>query len=330
MARNKNTYIHLAFWFLNISITFLLWQLPWYSVKPFALFLTNTLMSYVTSAVYFYFNYLFISDFLIKKKYLRFFSLLVINIVLNYFANAYVWNDFVIIPGFFRPDQISGVIFSIISYGSTSIGLKLLDHWEQSEAEKILLEKELNETELLFLQSQMSPHFLFNTLNNIYGLSLKNAPETSIAIKNLKELMLYFQQFEKGGKIKLNDELENLKAFIALHKMRNNVEVEFNILGFKNFSNLELAPMLLLPPIENAFKHGDIKKPIIITLNLSQNYLEFSISNQTNTSKRKDAVGGIGINNLIRRLELLYPKKHAITFENNNYTFELKLCLDLT
>ena len=247
----------------------------------------------------------------------------------NILGCAYVWNSFEYIPGLFRPDQRVGIVFSCILYGGVATAMKIIDFWHQSEKERTLLEKALKEAELLYLQSQMSPHFLFNTLNNIYGLSLKNAPETGKAISHLKDIMLYFQQFEKGGRISIKDEIQKLRAFIALHQLRSHVIVDFVTHIHAHSQSLLLEPMLLLPSVENAFKHGDMHNPIKIILNIDEHQLAFEVQNRTHISKRKDTVGGIGLANVRRRLELLYPNKYTfLTYEKEGY-FHLSLKLDL-
>ena len=207
----------------------------------------------------------------------------------------------------------------------------MYDYWQDSEQKKILLLQELNETELLYLKSQMSPHFLFNTLNNIYGLSLNKDPQTSRSISQLKDLMIYVEKFESGNKIKLAEEIHYLKSFIALNQLRLNTHIHINIKSDKNNQLILIEPMIFLPFIENAFKHGDIngQSQLLITMEVITDRIHFHVKNKISPHKRKDKVGGIGIKNVKRRLELLYPKFHELITNETSDFFSVDLTVHI-
>lgn len=322
--------IHVWFWIIVIGNTFYAWQLPYYTPENHWRFCLEILVDHAASMLYFYTVYFWVvPKFLVTQKYLLCALAMLLAMSMHVVICAYAWNGFQFIPGLFRSDQ-SGIVFACLLYGVMGTGMRLLSYWQESEERRLALLQELKAAELSYLQSQMSPHFLFNTLNNIYGLSLKNAPETSLVIRHLKDIMRYFQQFEHGGKIALKDEIKNLQAFIALHKIRNNVEVVFDLQEDSKDESLYLEPMLLLPSVENAFKHGDIQQPVKIQIRMKNKQLFFHIENHINLSKRKDAVGGIGILNVQKRLELLYPAKYTLSFGPKEMTFNLQLNLDLS
>lgn len=322
--------IHVWFWIIVISNTFYAWQLPYYTPEHHWRFCIEILVDHTASMLYFYMVYLWVvPKFLITQKYLQCGLAMLFAMSVHVIICAFAWNGFQFIPGLFREDQ-SGIVFACLLYGVMGTGMRLLAYWQDSEEKRLLLVQELKAAELSYLQSQMSPHFLFNTLNNIYGLSLKNAPETSLVIRHLKDIMQYFQQFEHGGKIALAQEIKNLQAFIVLHKIRNNVEVKFELQEDATHDVLYLEPMLLLPSVENAFKHGDIQEPIRIQIDVRNKWLFFKIENHINSTKRKDTVGGIGILNVQKRLELLYPGKHTLHFGPKDRIFQLQLNLDLS
>ena len=156
-----------------------------------------------------------------------------------------------------------------------------------------------------------------------------NSPKTSIAIGQLNDLMHYFQYFEKGEKVLLSHEIEFLEAYISLQSLRNNVNVEFEKDDQESLSKFKIEPMLLLPFIENAFKHGDLNNLILITLHIKNTQLQFQLNNKITINKRKDGVGGIGIKNIERRLELLYPKQHHIDITEKEDFFSLNMTIDL-
>jgi two-component system, LytTR family, sensor kinase len=321
--------IHISFWVINISDTFFAWQLPYYKPENHWTFCAEIVVNHTASMLYFYMIYLWaVPVYLFNRKYYAYVGAMLLSIAIYVLICAYSWNSFHFIPGLFREDQ-EGITFACLIYAGIGTGFRLFDFWQESEYKKRELLKELKDAELLYLQSQLSPHFLFNTLNNIYGLSLKNALETSLVVRNLKDIMSYFQQFEHGCKIVLSQEIQNLNAFIALHQIRNNVKVTFDVSCDEQSMGLPLEPMLLLPSVENAFKHGDIQQPIQIQLEAVAGKLIFKINNHINLTKRKDAVGGIGIANVQRRLDLLYQGKYDLDIIDKNQIFSLQLQLNL-
>jgi sensor histidine kinase YesM len=242
-----------------------------------------------------------------------------------------VWNGFQLIEGLFIQHQKGGIVFLCIFYYITSTAFSMYNYWQDSEKKKILLLQEVKETELLYLKSQMSPHFLFNTLNNIYGLSLNQNPQTSQSISQLKDLMIYIEKFESGNKITLENEIHYLNSFIALNKLRHNSNVEFKLLMNVESQNTNIEPMIFLPFIENAFKHGKVNEQNILTimLKVTSNNIHFIVRNYISPDKRKDHVGGIGIKNVKRRLELLYPNAHQLNTYNTNDFFTIDLTINI-
>ena len=195
-------------------------------------------------------------------------------------------------------------------------------------------EFEILSAEKQFLIQQINPHFLFNTLNNIYFLTYKTAPEGAKAIMQLSKMLDYSLYGEKTSSITLKDEIEYIKNFIALFKLKDS-----KIRNIKfDYSNIELshkiAPMILIPFIENAFKHGDIESSAngfidIEMRSLENNFIYFECTNSFETNKSKDKTKGIGIANVTRRLELLYPNKHKLTITNLKNEFKVSLKLKI-
>jgi two-component system, LytTR family, sensor kinase len=198
------------------------------------------------------------------------------------------------------------------------------------------LEKEKLEAELKFLKSQIHPHFLFNTLNNLYALTLKKsdkAPEMVIQLSNLLEYTLYSG---KETEVQLDEELKQIRGYIDLEKLRfgNRLKTNTEIAG--NVDGLLIAPLLLLPFVENSFKHGasnDLKSPFIdLIVNVEENRLIFSIRNSCNgqSDKCEEYKEGIGLKNVKRRLELLYPGKHSLGIIQKQDVFDVNLKLELS
>jgi len=195
------------------------------------------------------------------------------------------------------------------------------------------LETEKLASELAFLKSQINPHFLFNTLNNVYSLAFKKSDDTPDAIIKLSKLMRYMLYESNENQVFLSKEIEYLHNYIDLQKLRlpNTIKIIFNVEG--DIEGRLIEPMLLIPFVENAFKHGisyvDNSK-ISISIKLSAYELLFVIENKINNAKITEESGsGIGLSNVKRRLTLLYPNKHTITINDNNDEFKVTLKINL-
>jgi two-component system, LytTR family, sensor kinase len=199
----------------------------------------------------------------------------------------------------------------------------------RTEKQELILEK--NTTELAFLKSQVNPHFLFNTLNNIYSLTFQKSEKAPEAVLKLSEMMRYMLYESNETKVSLNQEVKYLQNFIDLQKMRYHGEtfIEFNVQG--DIETKQIAPLLLIPFVENAFKHGEVSNksnPLTINLLVSSNNLQFSVSNHKK-DQNKDEIGGVGLENMQRRLALLYPENYGLEVkeEKDSYYCELNLIL---
>lgn len=214
-----------------------------------------------------------------------------------------------------------------------SITFKTLwDKW-QTEKNENERQRENLRTELSFLRSQISPHFIFNILNNIVAmvrLKSDGLEETVVKLSTLLQYMLYETDEEK---VLLQNEAEYLKSYIDLQSQRfgSKIQIIKDIKIQENFHTIE--PMLLIPFVENAFKHsyGMVEKPIIeIYLKDIDNQLVFEVKNKfSKENKQKDKVSGIGLTNVKRRLELLYPNQHQLTIQQQEGWFWVSLKLQL-
>ncbi|MBI1227911.1 MAG: histidine kinase [Bacteroidetes bacterium] len=211
---------------------------------------------------------------------------------------------------------------------STGYGfIYLLNKQENARKQE---EEERLKSELAFLRSQISPHFIFNVLNSIvYLIRSKSNQAESVTIK-LSELMRYLLYESGDAQVSLEKEVEYLKNYVELQKIRfeEDVEIRLDIEG--NPSSQLIEPMLMIPFVENAFKHGVglIKDPIIdIQLKIEEKTLTFSVKNKTTEieTEDKDGASGIGLRNVQRRLELLYPGRHELKIVNKDEWFEVEM-----
>lgn len=203
--------------------------------------------------------------------------------------------------------------------------------WFFNEREKTELEKQRLTAELAFLKSQINPHFLFNSLNNIYSLAYQKSDATPNAILKLSEIMRYMLYESNDTRVDLEKEITYLKSFIELQKLRFKgdafviLEVEGHIEGLK------IVPLLLISFVENAFKHGlatDKENPIYINISVHEENMLFTIKNKKNL-QNKDQTGGIGMTNVVRRLDLTYPDKYKLAVENREHEYFSELYLNL-
>jgi len=191
------------------------------------------------------------------------------------------------------------------------------------------LKAEKLETELSLLKAQINPHFFFNTLNNLYALTIKNSEKAPEVILKLSDMMRYTIYEGEKESVKLQDEIEYLKNYIELHKIRykKTVEITFN---HDVDTSLTIAPLLFIILLENAFKHGidSLSENAFVTIDLYEEdkFIYFIIENNFDP-KEKSESGGIGLKNLKRRLSLLYKDNHELKVDitNNSYKTTLKI-----
>ncbi len=190
----------------------------------------------------------------------------------------------------------------------------------------------LKEQELNYLKSQIQPHFLFNTLNTLYGFAINKANETPEMILKLSNLLDYLLYQTDKPFVLLSDEINHIKDYIQLEKMRFNetLDVSFDISG-KISDDIEIAPMLFIPFVENSFKHGKIvngKLTIHIDLNVNEDTINFSVKNSVNDSSKNNSKQGIGLKNIEKRLTLMYKGNYTLTIKNNTDWYKSNLSLN--
>jgi two-component system LytT family sensor kinase len=230
-----------------------------------------------------------------------------------------------------RPPLLSPgnlVIFLLVFVLST--GIKVINQWLRSEQRAKEISNEKLHAELSFLKAQINPHFLFNTLNNIYALASAQSDQTAPAVMKLSSIMRYVLTEARNDLVPLEKEILFTTHYIELQKMRltDKTKIEFVING--DPLGREIAPLLLLPFVENAFKYGVSTRecsPINILLDIKDESLFFSISNHKhfNTALRMADNTGIGINNTRRRLDLLYPGRYELIINDKTNEFTVHL-----
>lgn len=230
---------------------------------------------------------------------------------------------------------ISHLIFSNSSFLAAAIIYKLIvNKIAYDKKQKEIIAEQLS-IKLKFLRSQISPHFIFNVLTNLVSLARKRSEQLEPALIMLSDLMRYMLYESDEKKVLLSKEIEYLKSYIELQKLRfgHDVLIESNIDLSENNTQQNIEPMLLIPFVENAFKHGmGVEEPFIkINLIIDNGGLEFDVKNKfgEDVKESKDMNSGIGLQNVQSRLMLLYPKEHTLILEKENNLFHAHLTLQL-
>lgn len=292
--------------------------------------------------------YVLIPRFLLEKRYWQMALLLIALLgvagiiqrtIVYYVVYPIQYQDIAFGYGpYWATDKLFKHIIQISFVLVVASAVKIQKYYYRFDQASKALEREKLEAELNFLKAQIHPHFLFNTLNNLYSLTLKKsdlAPEVVLRLSGMVNYMLYDTRSQR---VALSKEVESLHHYIALEKLRygSSLEILFDVTGL--IDSAQVAPMLLLPFVENSFKHGvsdEIEdKWITIHLNVTQEYLTFKVENATSPGrvpgKEKDYTGGIGLKNVQRRLELLYPNRHELKIvdESHSYLVVMKILLN--
>ena len=329
--------LHILFWVLIISF-FVFIVLNNTKMTTVALLVIFLLYPLINISL-FYLNFLIlIPQFLDKKKY-GFYAVATVLAVLVYgfgkYGIALIFKQYVLtqskgpVVGFGH--YFLATVFSSLIFLFLSAVLKFTIDWFLNERVQRDLENQRLTAELAFLKSQINPHFLFNSLNSIYSLAYQRSETTPEAILKLSEIMRYMLYECNDNKVGLDKEFQYLHNYIDLQKIRfaNKAYIDFKITGVVD--GQQIVPLLLIAFIENAFKHGvanNALTPIRLAINVEGQHLNFYIQNRKHTNNR-DPEGGIGLNNVKRRLNLLYPRKYNLDIieGTDSYTVELSLVL---
>ena len=290
------------------------------------------LMVYIT-------NYLLIPFFLYKKRYGRFVFFFLLMILISSATKMYIVGELTHdVNRFSLSGDLKGRIYDnvIPHFFLVIAGASFKLMFDQITLQKKMAElgKEKAEAELNFLKSQINPHFLFNSLNSVYFLIDKNNPDARQALHTFSDMLRYQLYEANGEKIPIEKEINYLQDYVHLQQLRKdeNYKVQFNCdPEVKNFS---IEPLLLIPFVENAFKHISHKTDgsnfVKLDLSRSNGYFEFAVENSREKGiYTTEQHGGIGMNNVKRRLELLYPDTHTLDIDDDANTFKVNLKLKI-
>ncbi len=287
--------------------------------------------------IFFYLHqYILFDRFVVKERYLAYVVTLVVCFLIIFYASrlfkhvVFEQMPFMLHHANFR-DFVRAITWYLLVI-FISFGIKLLAQLRQTEQRAREIENAQLRTELSFLHAQINPHFLFNSLNTIYSLALKKSDVAPTAVLKLSHLLRYVIDDANRESVPLEQEVNYLNNYIELQKLRStsSLTVNFNVVG--NIASTQIAPLLLLPFVENAFKYGISNhepSPIDILLERTPSGLVFTVSNRKFEQGETDSTG-IGINNVKRRLALLYHDKHELEIQDKPDTYFIKLIIQYT
>jgi len=319
--RNKTQQIltHVAFWLLYLVFFSVLASLN--SKMSFFHFILNGLIFIPVDIFATYMTiYWLLPKYLMRKRYVAFFLLFAVLAVATVFVNQII-SYFIYLPLLF-PELIEKIGFFDLNYWyllistytvvALAAGIKLMKLWVKGQQDKTSLETQNIRSELMLLKSQINPHFLFNTLNNIDSLVHTNQAKASESIVRLSDILRYVTYDNQNDFVPIEKEEQYLRSFVELNALRFG-EGYISYISDIGSAGRMIAPMLLIPLVENAMKHGDRKMKLpAVTIQLTvDEHIAFSVVNYiAPADNSKDNTGGIGLANLKRRLELLYPNDH--------------------
>ena len=286
-----------------------------------------------------------IPQFLRKKKYVQFIGAVLLLLALvsafRFAVFSYVYNPLMRGLNFSvnsREDLLRIAILHNFDgpafLGFIFIAFKLFKDWQQKQKDNLDLKKENANAELLLLKAQIHPHFLFNTLNNIYSLTLDKSPQAKKMVKMLEDMLHYMIEECEQPQVALDKEIAILKDYFELERIRygNSIDMQVEVTG--DLNGKRIAPLLMIPFVENSFKHGAsqiLREPWIkMFIQADDDVLHFSLTNSKPAEETRQHRKGIGLHNVRKRLELLYPATHLLLVESTKNTFTVNMQIPIS
>jgi two-component system sensor histidine kinase AlgZ len=343
LRKNKVVWLHLSFWCVYLS--FNLYQITSFQRTrggfDWERMLTSVSIQLVFTMLITYLNYFYILPRFLKHKswpkyVVEFIIPLAAVITIRVYVSRilmavdersinYFYSSFFIV-------QATAITLFITFFIAM---LRFLEQWFELEARKKEIENEKLTTELNFLKAQINPHFLFNTLNNLYYLAYSKSENTTEVIAKLSQMMRYMIYDSNHSKVLLSKEIEYMENYISLERLRlnNQIPIQFKTEG--DIQDVRIAPLILITFLENAFKHGvtnnDTSAWVNIGIKMEGKVCYYTVENSKISSLQNGHAGksGIGLQNVMRRLELSYPGLFDLKVDNggDQYSVKLKLAL---
>lgn len=334
--------LHVAFWCVYVSFFF--YQI---SSRPgpdnnLAISINRTLVHVIFNMAAAYMNYfIFLPRYLKRRRLgqyllefaLPFIALMTVRVhVQRWMVDAYTYKEAYFYSNIYIVQMSATCLFIVIFVAM----LRFLQDWFELEARQKELENEKLSAELSFLKEQINPHFLFNTLNNLYYLAYTKSDNTTEVIAKLSQMMRYMIYESNHPQVELSKEIEYMQNYVSLERLRltNQVPIRFDVQG--ELSGTKVAPLILITFLENAFKHGVASNNknawVELSLKIEGKNCVYTVANSKINGVHSDHNGksGIGLQNVKRRLELTYPDRYTLDVQElpDKYSVQLKLTLN--
>lgn len=349
-------------WFLYMASTQLRNQAPdVIGMKNFIIYqLAVSLNRVLLQIVFCYLTiYLLIPWILQRKKYWQFSILFILAVIgeywLTYFDFTYVWHNTYVwmsksLPYFYDPNAVKPltpflnryyIIYSNVHFTGTLVScgiilaIKYYKNWYQKQRENEMLMQENSQAEIQLLKAQVHPHFLFNTLNNIYSLTLDDSPKAAIAVIKLSRMVKYMLNEGAEAFVPVSKEIKMLQDYIGLEKIRYGERLDLIVdIHHKPDDNRLIAPLLMIPFVENCFKHGASKMinraHIHLFIDVGKEWLHFRVNNsRPDAPQKQEDRKKIGLLNVQKRLQLIYPENHQLEIQSSEKSFEVNMKVSL-
>lgn len=330
--------MHLSFWCVYLS--FFSYQISFYQKDNFnwPRFITIVTIQMLFTSLPAYINYFFFLPKFLEKKKVGFY-LVGLSIPFALLTVTRMYTERLLLDGFthkyeylYTPRFVIQTIVVTIFITVFVAMIRFAIEWFELDSKKKAIENEKLSAELRFLKAQINPHFLFNTLNNLYYLAFTQSPNTTEVIAKLSQMMRYMIYDSNHTRVTLNKEIEYMENYISLEKLRlnNQIPIHFEVAG--DTGQVLIVPLILITFLENAFKHGVSNNfPdawINVKLELHGKECVYIVENSKLPGQPlKEEKSGIGLQNVQRRLDLSYPENYSLKIANNPdcYRIELKL-----
>lgn len=298
----------------------------------------TSLMIFFVSVFFIYVNLFFLTPvYLLKNKYLLYFISCFLSVILYFFLEIIIGKyclqsivDVVPIPKFSFKGFVDSTFLPIVFFGATA-GLQIFKKWVKDSALLAELKQSKVEQELLHLKNQINPHFLFNTLNNLNTLITVDPNKASAVVLGLSDVLRYQLYEADENKVLLKKDIEILRQFLELEKIRRD-NFQFSITTEGEIAAVFIPPFVFINFVENAIKHSVDNigfSYISLHFNVVNNYLHFSCQNSKPSTIKAKINGGIGLQNIKRRLELMYEDRFSLETKDDDKEFLIKLTLPL-
>ncbi|WP_114750768.1 sensor histidine kinase [Pleomorphovibrio marinus] len=348
-GRNLSIILHLLGWVLVVVVFFLLSPLSWRVELPYQFWVRQLIILAIVVSVFYSNIYYLVPQYLFKGKVWLFLTI-VFFAGIGFWLMVQQYDQLVRLPeqmhNAFRPGEpyvpkprhIGSDIYFFMLYSlSVGVGTSIaaVQKWQFEDLVRRQLEEQKVNSELSYLKAQINPHFFFNTLNNIYALTSFDVEKAKAALLKLSRMMRYVLYETERDNTLLSSEVNFIKDYLDLMRMRISEKVKLHIEIQEQFEDVVIAPMMLLPFIENAFKHGISGKHesfIVVKLKVQKSRLTLEVKNRITEkvqSSPESSHKGIGLANTIRRLSLIYSQNHSLAIDDQNDANEYRVYLSI-